>query len=146
MVLKELTMQQQLADLGTADRYHFTGVFERYGVRHDEPTILLTTVRLNGKQLVALELWLNLTKDFRGLGALKPGDKLSFSGRVAPYINDYPGQDKTDFSTSSVAYRIGYPSHVKLIKPLLRRHRQALPANQDALIQQIVAWNSPEQG
>lgn len=140
-------MQQQLADLGTAARYHFTGVFERYGTRpgaaHDVPTVLLTTIRLNGKQLVMLNLWLDLTKDFRRLGELKPGDKLKFSGRVAPYINDYQGEKTTAFSATSVGYQISYPSHVKLANPFLKRRRQALPVDQATLVRQIIARNNP---
>ena len=139
-------MQQALAALGTEQRYRFTGLFERYGYQsgaeYDEPMILLTTIRLNGKQLVALNLWLHLSKDFQRLGELKPGDKVRFTGRVAPMITDYQGQSDGEFSASSVAYQIVYPSQVKLIRPLLRRHRQALPTERAALVQQIIDWNT----
>jgi len=142
-------MRQHLASLGTTERYWFTGIFERYGYRAGaervEPTILLTSVRLADKQLVAPQSWFKLSKGFRDLGELKPGDKLKFSGRVAPYIEDYRSAVTTDFSTSSVNYRIGYPSKIKLVRPLIHRHRPALPTELDALVQQISRWNTHEQ-
>lgn len=141
-------MRQHLASLGTTERYWFTGIFERYGYRAGaervEPTILLTSVRLADKQLVATQSWFKLSKGFRDLGELKPGDKLKFSGRVSPYIEDYRSAVTTDFSTSSVNYRIGYPSKVKLVRPLIHRHRPALPTELDALVQQISRWNTHE--
>jgi len=154
-------MRQHLASLGTTERYWFTGIFERYGYRAGaervEPTILLTSVRLADKQLIATQSWFKLSKGFRDLGELKPGDKLKFSGRVAPYIEDYRSAVTTDFSTrnrsavttdfstSSVNYRIGYPSKIKLVRPLIHRHRPALPTELDALVQQISRWNTHEQ-
>lgn len=142
-------MRQHLASLGTTERYWFTGIFERYGYRTGaervEPTILLTSVRLADKQLVATQSWFKLSKGFRDLGELRPGDKLKFSGRVAPYIEDYRSVATTDFSTSSVNYRIGYPSKIKLVRPLIHRHRPALPTELEALVQQISRWNTHEQ-
>ncbi|BDZ31479.1 hypothetical protein RA086_09700 [Lactiplantibacillus sp. WILCCON 0030] len=146
--MKELTRRQQLADLGTEKRYTFTGNFERYGYRHgyqyDEPTILLKDIRLKGKQLVMTHLWFNLSKAFSDLGELKRGDQLQFSGRIAPYIQDYQGHREDAFSETSVDYQIAYPSKVRLLRPASRRSRAVLPTDLTALVAQINQWNSQE--
>ncbi|GEO63506.1 hypothetical protein [Companilactobacillus nantensis] len=117
-------MRTKLKELGSEQRYRYTGKFVKYGFRysdwgkiHAKPTMILKDIKLldeNGVEIaVADYLWLNLTVGFKKLGILIEDEIVSFNGRVATYQKGYYLHGK------KVDYKLERPSKVVLTKSLI---------------------------
>lgn len=83
--------RRRLKKIGTEERQTFTGTFVRYGRKPGyrkgsvQRTLLLEDVRDDQGNIVAEQLWFNLTKGFADLGTLESGDRVRFDARVKRY-------------------------------------------------------------
>ncbi len=60
--------------------------------------------------MVTDHLWLNVTKGFKALGTLYPGDVVAFDARVTSYLKGYEGEGEPQ----ELDYRLSRPTNVKL--------------------------------
>lgn len=106
---------------GNNKRYRFSGTFEKYGFKytdryrtHAAGTVLLIDIKDEDGIVVTDHLWFNLTKGFRSLGILSPGDVISFNGRVKPYQKGYLGHRFGKTQSCTTDYKIDRPTKVTL--------------------------------
>lgn len=112
-------MRENLKNMGSEDRFVFTGVFERFGLKHGykgrmEATVLLTNVCDAAGVQVADHLWFNKTKGFSKLD-LQSGDVVSFKARVSLYEKGYFGNREEVYVPYSVDYKLSYPTQITKI-------------------------------
>lgn len=112
-------MRKELEKIGNKERHKFYGTFVRYGIKNGYKgplkTVLLENIEDNNQKNITSHLWFNFTKGFEKLD-LKPGDKVSFYGRVEPYIKGYLGRSLEIYAPIERDYKIKYPTKIKLIK------------------------------
>jgi hypothetical protein len=116
-------MRKELENLGSDNRFTFTGVFERYGYKsgfkgYQKPTVLFRDICKDG-QPVTDHLWFNLTKEF-DRAKLKKGDLVKFDARVGIYEKGYKGNRAFDDwmldHPIEEDYRLERPTKVKVIE------------------------------
>ena len=110
-------MRENLKNMGSEDRFVFTGVFERFGLKHGykgrmEATVLLKNVCDASGVQVADHLWFNKTKGFSKLD-LQAGDVVKFKARVSQYERGYAGYREDVYVPYSVDYKLSYPTQIE---------------------------------
>ena len=109
-------MRTKLRQLGGQQRYQFTGTFKRTGFKNTyhsqshpiyQPTLLLVNLWCED-QFMTDHLWLNYGKNFLSLGALQPGDQVTFKARVARY-------EKGHFKHRQRDYHLTRPTQVRCL-------------------------------
>lgn len=119
----------KLKQIGSDERYTFTGVFERTGFKsyRDKytPTLMLKNIKIDD-ELLTDHLWFSYGKNFQKLGKLEQGDIVQLNGRVGQYTKGYYTEGQ------KVDYRIERPTKVKLLS---NNHEfQKLPEENKELI------------
>lgn len=109
-------MREKLADLWR-QRIRFRGTFKKYSLKPAYKglpleTFLLLNVSLVSGEMVTDHLWMNLTKGFRELGSIYPGDIVAFDARVDYYYKGYEGEDMPQ----ELDYKLSRPTKVTLLK------------------------------
>lgn len=129
----------ELKRIGATQRFLFQGTFKKYGFKyttryhtHAAPTILLVDISLvtdDGLEPLTSHLSFNLTKGFKHLGHLLPGDELRFFGRVSNYTKGYQGNNTTIHKPLQVDYKIQRPTKVELLTKTGPARREWTGAN-----------------
>lgn len=126
----------KLKQVGSDERYTFTGVFERTGFKSYKdkytPTLMLKNIKIDD-ELLTDHLWLNYGKNFLKLGKLERGDIIQFDGRVSEYTKGYYNEDKQK------DYQIERPTKVKLLDS--NHEFQELPKENKEIIRMILEDN-----
>lgn len=99
------------------ERDSFYGVFKRCGrASNGKLTVLMTDIRNKHGNLVADHIWFNLTKGFKDIGFMSPGEMLRFDARVRQYEKGYKGQkDEVLARNGGIKqdYKLSHPSQIK---------------------------------
>lgn len=99
------------------ERDSFYGVFKRCGrASNGKLTVLMTDIRNKHGNLVADHIWFNLTKGFKDIGFMSPGEMLRFDARVKQYEKGYKGQkDEVLARNGGIKqdYKLSHPSQIK---------------------------------
>lgn len=100
------------------DRERFKATFRRYELRSSyrglpKEWILLVNVQTISGVDVTDHLWFSLTKRFKALGTLYPGDVVAFDARVRSYVKGYVGRGEDH---RELDYKLGYPSQIEFIE------------------------------
>lgn len=134
-----MTIQRtKLKQLGSNDRFTFTGQFVKYGYKtykdHYAPTLLLKNIKTENHPNIILtdHLWFNLTKGFQKLGLLTKNETIQFNARVNDYYKGYfTSVKKHDF-------KLSYPTK---IKSLTSPANKSIPKDNQEIIGMIMALN-----
>lgn len=109
-------MRDKLKQLGDKERYVFTGVFIRDGIKNGykgpERTLLLSDIKDNYGNYVSNHLWFNYTKGFEKAN-LHEGDTVQFTARVSEYEKGYKGKRWDVYKPIEIDYRLSYPTQIK---------------------------------
>lgn len=115
------TMREKLKEREGKRRY-YAATFKRFGSKpaYKGPpikTILLVDVVNATGELITDHLWFTCGKQFARLD-LRPGDRVSFYARSAPYNKGYRGyRDDEDLPDVSTDYRLSNPTMVMKLRP-----------------------------
>ena len=111
-------MRKDLRNIGSQDRYIYTGTFERFGIKNGYKgpitTVLLLNVCDKDGNVVTDHLWFNKTKGFAKVD-LQQGDRVSFEARVDSYVKGYQGYREDVYSDISIDYKLSYPTKIQKI-------------------------------
>jgi len=106
-------------------RTRFKGTFSKYSLKSSykglqKETILLLDVKNLQDEELTDHLWFNLTKGFRGLGLLFPGDIIYFDARVRPYVKGYVGRGEDN---REIDYKLSHPTKIELFKRVITHEK-----------------------
>ena len=107
-------MREKLKDK-FLERGRYKGEFSKYGLKSAYKGLATTTICLinvsaiNGEDALTDHIWLNLTKGFKKLGYLTPGDVIAFDARVRDYEKGYGDEEK------SVDYKLSHPTKIEVL-------------------------------
>lgn len=98
-------------------RDSFYGTFKRCGrATTGKLTVLIVDIRNKHGNIIADHVWFNLTKGFKDIGFMSPGEMLRFDARVRKYEKGYKGQ-KDDILARNGGlkedYKLSHPSKIK---------------------------------
>ncbi len=105
-------------------RRKFIGRFERYGRKTNfkgwpEVTVLLVDIKFDEGRIATDHIWMNHTKQFKGLGDLRAGDLIEFHARVREYEKGYRGRrDEFDYDSkpTEVDYKLSHPTKFTIVE------------------------------
>lgn len=99
------------------ERDSFYGIFKRCGrASNGKLTVLMVDVRNKHGNLIADHVWFNLTKGFKDIGFMSPGEMLRFDARVKQYEKGYKGQKDDILARNGGVkydYKLSHPSQIK---------------------------------
>lgn len=114
-------MRNELRNIGSNERYTFSALFVRFGMKNGYvgpiETVLLSNVCDEAGNLITDHLWFNKTKGFAKLDLIKD-DIVSFNARVSSYQKGYKGYNFEKRLNCPIEndYKLSYPTHIQILK------------------------------